>query len=345
MITVYLAFAAAAVPRAASAQDPGLQQRVNALEAQVQALSEQVTALTRSRLVEVNCAAGERIQPALTSAQRHPASVVISVYGVCTENIVISRSDLLIRAGAPGAGIIAAHPGNVVSVAPNPIPKAFMLSGLTISGGGTGVSVEHGSSARLVDCTIRNNGLGIRADHGSSVRLENTIVEANTGGGVAIQDGAYLFVTGGEVGQNIGNGISLGNGSVATVDGGARIASNGGWGVLVSARSLLSLGATTVTANGLTGVFVSGGSSVNLNAGATITANVLSGMSLMDTSLVQKHRALADIHITHNGGYGIVCSLPPAVAQVVGFTFETGNVSGNASGNIDCPVSPGPKAQ
>ena len=65
VITVYLAFAAAAVPRAASAQDPGLQQRVNALEARVQALSEQVTALTRSRLVEVNCAAGERIQPAV----------------------------------------------------------------------------------------------------------------------------------------------------------------------------------------------------------------------------------------------------------------------------------------
>ena len=73
--------------------------------------------------------------------------------------------------------------------------------------------------------------------------------------------------------------------------------------------------------------------------------NTGSGISLMDTSLVHKNRSLADIHITNNGAWGLVCSVPPAVAQIVGFTFQTGDISGNASGNINCPISPGPLAQ
>jgi hypothetical protein len=37
--------------------------------------------------------------------------------------------------------------------------------------------------------------------------------------------------------------------------------------------------------------------------------------------------------------------VPPAVAQIVGFGSQQGNISGNGSGNINCPISPGPFAQ
>jgi hypothetical protein len=196
------------------------------------------------------------------------------------------------------------------------------------------------SIARFATATF-----GVRVDHRSSVHLENTVVEANFSGGLSSVNGGYILLNGGAVRENAGHGISLHSGSTATIKGSASIASNVGFGIELEGRSLLSLAASTVTDNDFTGVFVRGGSSVSLNAGATISANQLSGISLMDTSLVHKTRNLADIHITDNGGYGIVCSLPPAVAQIVGFTFQQGNITGNALGNIDCPISPGPKAQ
>jgi hypothetical protein len=102
--------------------------------------------------------------------------------------------------------------------------------------------------------------------------------------------------------------------------------------------------AATVNSNGFDGLFLSGGSRVYLAAGTIISGNGRSGISLMDTSLAQKFRATFDIHITNNTKYGIVCSDPPAVAQIVGFTFQQGNVIGNPLGNIACPISPGPKA-
>ena len=340
---IILAFCAVLISVPGSAQSGGLSERVAALEAQVEALTQRLTALTQPLGVDVDCNAGQRIQPALNAVQRHPLPVFITVFGVCPERIVISRSNLFIRAGAPGAGINAPPPGgNVLSVSTNDAtPKAFSVHGLTLTGGT--VAVEHSSQARFTDCVIRT---GVVARHRSVVRLENSLI-AN--GAVSLEGGSHLIMTGGEISNSLGNGISLRAGSTALIDGGALIAGNTGDGVNGDDGSSVSLGVATITDNGtlggaFAGVFLRGDSRVYLSAGAIISANRGSGITLMDTSLAQKHRAEADIHITNNTGFGIGCSVPPAVAQVVGFTFQQGDVSGNAKGNIECPISPGPRA-
>jgi hypothetical protein len=58
------------------------------------------------------------------------------------------------------------------------------------------------------------------------------------------------------------------------------------------------------------------------------------GISLMDTSIVHKRRSLANIHITSNGGWGIVCSVPPAVAQIVGFHFQMVAAAGTVASQV-----------
>lgn len=335
---IILAFCAVLIPIRLSAQSGGVSERVAVLEAQVEALTQRLTALTQPLAVDVDCGAGQRIQAALNATQRHPAPVFITVFGVCTERIVISRSNLFIRAGAPGAGITAPAPsGNVLSVSTDhPTPKAFSVHGLTLTGGF--VVVEHSSQARFTDCVITT---AVFARHQSTIHLDNTLI-ANSG--VSAENGSRLIITGGEISHNPGNGINLRAGSTALIDGDALIAGNAGDGVNGDDGSSVVLGVATITDNGtlggaFAGVFLKGDSRVFLSSGATITANRGSGITLMDTSLAQKHRAEANIHITNNTGFGIGCSVPPAVAQVVGFTFQQGDVSGNARGNIECPLT------
>lgn len=332
------------IPAAVSAQGNGLAERVGALEAQIEALTRQLTGLTRNLTVDVDCGAGQRLQGALNLVQRHPQAVFINVFGTCTERITISRSNLFLSAGAPSARISPSPPqGWVIRVSPeNPTPKAVLLQGLTIEGA---VTVEHSSHFRLVDCVIRNTGgFGIEANHRSTVRLDNTTIADGGNSAVWAQNGSHIVVNGGSIRNSGGNGISLHSGSSAVVGGGAQISGSAGDGISAADGSSLRLGAATVNGNGFDGVFLSGGSRVYLAAGATINGNGRSGISLMDTSLAQKYRTTADIQITNNTKYGIVCSDPPAVAQIVGFTFQHGNISGNPLGNIACPISPGPKA-
>ena len=328
-------------------QGGGLADRVAALEATVSSLTQQVAALGMGVTIDVHCGTGATIQAALLGVQHHPAAVRINVFGVCSENVRISRNNVQIRAGAPGAGITAAIPFQpVIRTEPFGLGlRLLTLVGLTISGGNNGVLLDYGSQAQLVDCIVTNNsGAGIQVARQSIVRLENVVAEANGGPGVSAATGSLAVINGGTVRNNTSDGVALFN-ATAEIGNSVVIASNGRYGISPSNHSVLSLNAATVTANAITGVFVSGGSHVSLGAGASITANTGSGISLMDTSIVHKHRSLADIHITNNGAWGIVCSVPPAVAQIVGFTFQTGDISGNPSGNINCPISPGPLAQ
>jgi outer membrane murein-binding lipoprotein Lpp len=323
-----------------------LEAQVGSLAGQVTALTEQLAALTQIRIIDVHCETGEKIGAALVSAQNHPAHVLINVFGVCTENIQVSRSRITIRAGAPSAGIAAANLALPVVRNSSPISGlgALLLEGLTISGGPAGVLADFGTEVRLLNCIVRDNFHGVDVDHESIVRLESTHVEAN-GTGVSAKNGGHVFISGGALQNNLpGDGLQL-EAASADIGNGALITGNGRYGISLTAAATLRVGAATISSSGITGIFVNGGSLVHLGSGATITANTQSGISLMDTSLVMKHRALADIHVTNNGLYGIVCSLPPAVNQIVGFTFQTGDISGNPSGNINCPISPGPFSQ
>jgi len=326
-------------------QNGGLQDRVTALEAAVSSLTQQIAALSLPASIDVNCGGGTTIQSALLSVQNHPAAVRINVFGVCTENVRVPRNNVQIRAGAPGAGITAANPAQpVIRTEPFGLGiRLLSLSGLTLSGGTNGVLADFGAQVQMGNCVVKNNSFaGIQIARQSIVRLENTVVELN-GSGVSATTGALAVINGGAVQNNSGDGVVLTD-ATGEIGGSAVVASNGRYGISPSHHAVLSLNDATVTANTITGVFVTGGSLVSLGAGATITGNMGSGISLMDTSLVHKHRALADIHITNNGSWGVVCSLPPAVAQIIGFTL-TGDISGNASGNINCPISPGPLSQ
>ncbi len=331
------------------AQDNGLQQRVTALEAQVETLTRQLFELRQnSTTIKVDCGAGQSLQAALEQVQFRPSRVTIAVFGVCTENIAITRGQLLIRAGAPGAGITAADPSQsaISSNSPGQGSSHATLKGLTIIGGSEGVIVDFGTQLDLIDCVIKDNTYkGVVVDHGARVHLVNSTIEDN--GGLTAHNGAHLFMSGGEVRNSTENGVSLSIGATAQITGGALITASQWDGISANGGSMVAFGPATASGNGLAaglyaGIGAGGGSTVFLWGGAIIDANRGNGIMLKDTSVAQKIRVEKNIHITNNHRWGISCSPGPAVAQLDGFNVNQGTISGNGSGDVSCPKSPTP---
>ena len=140
----------------------GLPHRVSELEAQVDALTQQLATLTAQvislsqnvRFIDVHCQDGETIQAALSQVLFRPLHVTINVFGVCTENVNILRSNVHIRGAAPGAGIQAANPALPVVRSFNPQNgnQHLRLSRLTLTGGQGGVAVDYATYVQIEDC-------------------------------------------------------------------------------------------------------------------------------------------------------------------------------------------------
>ena len=346
----------ALLPTTLSAQN-GLAQRVDELEAQVGALTQQLATLNAQvislsqniRFIDVHCQDGETIQAALSQVPFRPLYVTVNVFGVCTENVNIGRSNVHIRGAAPGAGIQAANAALPVVRSFNP-PNGnqfLRLSRLTLTGGERGVAVDYATYVQIDDCTISgNNGTGIGISQDVTARIANTLIE-NNGGAISASGGSRLIVSGGIIRNNQQNGVSIGGGSSAEINGGAVISGSGTDGVSVSGGSTLSFGPATSSGNGqapglYAGIVAGGGSAVFLNSGAVIDGNRGNGVMATDTSIVQKSRGESNVHVTNNSNWGYACSPSPAVAMLVGYNAFEGTVTGNGSGAINCPKSTPP---
>ena len=330
---------------------PGLMKRVEALEAQVASITQQLAELSQTQTtLFVDCANGESISAALEAARHRPRLVAILVSGVCTENLVITRSELLIRGAAPGAGIQAANPNLPVvrNVNPGIGSGHVALSDLTLSGGRNGVVADFGTQVQVSNSIIHNNGHdGVVADHEALVRLLNTTIENNGGSGITASNGAHVLMSGGAVRNHPVDGVNLNGGATAQFTGGVVVTANAGDGIHLTAGSIVSFGPAIASANGTAvgayaGIFATGASIVSLAGGTVITENMGSGITLLDTSIAQKGRGETSIQITNNQHYGIGCSPSPAVAQLQGFNVNEGTITGNGRGAINCPKSPGP---
>jgi hypothetical protein len=142
-----------------------------------------------------------------------------------------------------------------------------------------------------------------------------------------------------EIRGSPGPGLLLTGGSIGGFGRGGRIANNQ-TGVVVSGGSVLQFGGFTVENNVGDGVLVRDGSAVvfaaRANAEVSIRGNQGNGLTLRDTSVAT---LIPQLQILDNGGWGILCSPPPAVAQITG---AAGSVSGNKLGGVNCPTNPGP---
>ncbi len=336
----------------------GLPHRVGELEVQVDALTQQLATLNAQvislsqgvRFIDVHCQNGETIQAALSQVPFRPLHVTINVFGVCTENVNITRSNVHIRGAAAGAGIQAANATLPVVRSYNP-PNGnqyLRLSRLTLTGGEDGVAVGFATYVQIEDCTISgNDGTGVGISQGVTARIANTVIENNNGGAIGASGGSRLVVSGGIMRNNQQNGVGIGGGSSAEINGGAVISGSGADGISVSGGSALSFGPATSSGNGqnpglYAGINVGSGSVVSLNGGAVIDGNRGNGIMATATGVIQKGRGETNVHVTNNTNWGYACGPSPAVAMLVGYGAFEGTVTGNGSGAINCPKSTPP---
>jgi len=96
-------------------------------------------------------------------------------------------------------------------------------------------------------------------------------------------------------------------------------------------NSTLSVGQGSVLERNHFGINAVGGSTVSVG-NVEILNNSSDGIRLSDTSVAA---AFGSPFIHNNGGYGVLCAPPPAVAQLA--TPDFGTVRDNESGDITCP--------
>lgn len=324
--------------------------------------------------VEVDCAAGQQILPALSTLA---LNLTIVLRGTCEESVRIMRDNVTLRGGEPGAGLRASSPEQTLLQVWG--ARAVDLSNLTLQGGRVGLSVSAGafvfvasldisgadfgvqmSNARgsFHECKIHDNvNDGFNQHLGASAYLQNSEVY-NNGTGVSMSGGEFstygatirdnswvgVWAFGGSnirveqstVTRNANEGLFLTGGSSATV-GRSRIVANGSDGINLMDGSVVGLFEEAVVEdNTSNGVSASGTSSVMLNNGSVVQSNHRNGVHLSD---------VAQLFINWNGsiqnneGWGVYCNPVPDAAGIHGsFGPDPTTVIGpNVQGRISCP--------
>jgi hypothetical protein len=253
------------------------------------------TALALKDLViDVNCASGDRVTRALERPSVFDRRMVIVVNGTCTENVVIERDDVTLKAGTSGGGVTAADsskPAVQVNGA-----RRVAVEGLAVTGGLHGVQAIDGAAVAIRGAAIRSavqNGAFVY--NGSTATIDGSTIENHGSSGVAAVAASSATMTGSTVRGNAlygvvaarASSVLLGNFDVAgTVCCGNLIENNVFDGVLLGDASGAHLYGNTIQANGTTtnrygvlatrqsSIALRGGNVVRQNGGATIGGGV-----------------------------------------------------------------------
>ncbi len=219
----------------------------------------------------------------------------------------------------PGAGLVTISGNNAMEVVDVASGAVATLSGLTISGGSTGIVAQEFSTLTASGSTISGNGEGGIANAGN-LSLVDSAVSANTGGGL----------------NNLGT---------ATVTGSTFAADDGG--------GIANYGALVVSASSFTGDVVDGDGGGISNAGTiTVTGTSFSGDQSISTNCCNGFGAglfntgtgtITNSTFTGNSmgfnggsngsGGGLFNSGGSLIVSACTFSGNTANVSGGGVGN------------
>ncbi len=201
-------------------------------------------------VINVDCASGDRIAKALGRPNVLDRRMIIVVNGTCSENVVIERDDVVLKAGTSGGGVSAsdaANPSILVNGA-----RRVVLENLAVNGGHDGVRITGGAAASIRGGSIRNAAfIGVRVDSSSSVTVDGSAIEGHGQGGVTVV-GSSATVTGSTV---RGNGFS----GVASLSGAAIVL-----GRIDDAGNVCTACGNTIESNRLDGLTVARAGSARL---------------------------------------------------------------------------------
>lgn len=113
--------------------------------------------------VNVDCSK-ETIADALTKKNPdEPLEVIVS--GTCTENVLLIRDDVTLRALAPGSGAVNAANAGAATILIDGA-RRVRLDNLTISGGAGGIVGRRGASFDVTNCVVNRQAVRRRSAQG-----------------------------------------------------------------------------------------------------------------------------------------------------------------------------------
>lgn len=180
-----MALSLAALPLVHAAPGNGvlfeqLQQQVDTLNAQVQALAEKVN--QGDQMVEVNCP-GDSIGDALAKAK--PGGVLtVTVTGTCPENVTIARNDVTLQGSGQVFGQITVDGAQRV-----------VITGLTVTGPGSGIEARGNAAINVWNATIENNAIfGLDIRQGAFAVIDGNMIRFNGQCDVLVRDSGHARV-------------------------------------------------------------------------------------------------------------------------------------------------------
>lgn len=153
-----------------------LQQQIDTLNAQVQALAEQVNQGVGDQVISVDCGAGS-IGSALARA-RPGGSLTITVVGTCTEDVTIARNDVTLQGSGQVVGQITVDGAQRV-----------VITGVTVTGPGSGIEARGNAAITVRNTTVENNAIfGIDVRQGAFAVIDGSMIRSNGQCDVLVRD-------------------------------------------------------------------------------------------------------------------------------------------------------------
>ena len=242
--------------------------------------------------ITVDCSSGQTLASALLQEPLRP--LIITVLGVCSENITITRNDVTLQGDASVSGIAGVDPARDVILIDG--ARRVVIEHLTVSGGRNGIV-----------------GLG-----GASFTAQGSIIQNSTRNGIAISQNSRALIHDNTIENHPASGVFVFGSSNATITLN-KIRTSGAEALAVTDSSSARIGRTdsggvagnTIEENAIEGVYIARASVGDLvgntirNNGAPSASNQFfgsAGLSVLQNSVV---RMRGGNTIQSNGGGGI----------------------------------------
>jgi len=283
--------------------------------------------------VTIRCDKNKTITDALAQHQGGPLTV--EIIGTCLEHVTVSRSDVTLVAGAPGAAIQGTRTDldTLTVKADRFVLDGLVPDGLSVSGGRNAIVVTGASQAQLRNCTAHASGSGI------------------VGGiGILFSQGASGSVDACRSSLNPVDGIFLDAANVTITN--SKLEKNGRNGVFIFGASYGKIGFTNAFLPGPNVINDNGGNGIHVtqNSLGLIFGNDVKGNGTNPGSPVGRFGILlfgarADLPgantISGNAGPGILLSGSTAYIGDPGFGLPSANtISGNSTAGQTGPQTP-----
>lgn len=224
---------------------------------------------------------------------------------------------------------ISGHPRSGVSATSESV---IDMGNCEIIDNDKGISVS-GSTIKISNSEITGNNKGAMAQFGGYLEIWDTLIANNEFSGVS-SSGGNLFVSGDTIITGSIYGVMIGRGSSAGISGSVIVENNQDTGISAFEGSTILASDVIVRNNG--SGFSAGDLSTLSIWSSQIIGNHSDGISVWDLSTVH---VWSTTQIIDNGGWGIRCEGPPAIAVLGGQgNFDPDEIvfSGNTSGDTNC---------